>query len=293
MKTSLDYRKDSLCVLSQYEVLHADTHALVREWRPVRGADEVEVRTLLGRPVTEANSAEGLYVDEEGNVFPLAEKGATKPIDVERSFAEPKAAGNGHDEVPPSDNLQAGAINTSKGAASENQRGKGGKESRPKTKRKVRLLGRRSLDGAGAHTDAGAQPERGILDPGPVSFQHLNLRQKLAMVRRRISYVQQRGHNPRFNYNYVTAADIAGAVGDILAELGVVMVPQLESISHEPARPSGGGTEHVTCERSRREWQDVSVMAEAIEQGGSFSSPNTLTHSENVRLVVMMVERRS
>jgi hypothetical protein len=77
-------------------------------------------------------------------------------------------------------------------------------------------------------------------------FAQLNLRQKLAVVRRRIAYVQKRGHNPRFNYNYVTAADIAGAVGDILAELGVVVVPRLESISHEAMRPSAGGTEHVT-----------------------------------------------
>ncbi len=53
----------------------------------------------------------------------------------------------------------------------------------------------------------------------------LNLRQKLAEVRRRIGYVQKRGHNERFNYSYVTAADIAGSVGDILAELGVVIIP--------------------------------------------------------------------
>jgi ERF superfamily len=50
----------------------------------------------------------------------------------------------------------------------------------------------------------------------------LNLRQKLAEVRRRIGYVQKRGHNERSNYSYVTAADIAGLVGDVLAELGVV-----------------------------------------------------------------------
>ena len=33
----------------------------------------------MGRPVTEANSDEGIYVDEEGNVFQLAEKGRSKP----------------------------------------------------------------------------------------------------------------------------------------------------------------------------------------------------------------------
>src|SRR5882757_5089135 len=34
------------------------------------------------------------------------------------------------------------------------------------------------------------------------STEGLNLKQKLAEVRRRISYVQKRGHNERFNYSY-------------------------------------------------------------------------------------------
>ena len=51
-------------------------------------ADEAEVATLLGRPLTEVDSDEGIYVDEEGNVFQLAEKGATRAIEVERSSAE-------------------------------------------------------------------------------------------------------------------------------------------------------------------------------------------------------------
>jgi hypothetical protein len=67
----------------------------------------------------------------------------------------------------------------------------------------------------------------------------LNLRQKLAEVRRRIGYVQKRGHNERNNYSYVTAADIAGSVGDILAELGVVVIPTLEEISYESAAGRG------------------------------------------------------
>jgi len=61
----------------------------------------------------------------------------------------------------------------------------------------------------------------------------LNLRQKLAEVRRRIGYIHKRGHNERFNYSYVTAADIAGSVGDILSELGVVVIPSLENITYE------------------------------------------------------------
>jgi hypothetical protein len=65
----------------------------------------------------------------------------------------------------------------------------------------------------------------------------MTLRQKLGEVRRRIGYVQKRGYNERSNYNYVAAADIAGTVGDILAELGVVVIPRLESITYEPPVP--------------------------------------------------------
>jgi hypothetical protein len=65
----------------------------------------------------------------------------------------------------------------------------------------------------------------------------MNLRHKLGEVRRRIGYIQKRGYNERNNYNYVAAADIAGTIGDILAELGVVVIPRLESISYEPHAP--------------------------------------------------------
>ena len=75
----------------------------------------------------------------------------------------------------------------------------------------------------------------------PEDSVRLNLRQKLAEVRRRIGYIQKRGHNERFNYSYVTAADIAGSVGDILSELGVVVIPSLENITYESA-PGRGET---------------------------------------------------
>jgi len=65
----------------------------------------------------------------------------------------------------------------------------------------------------------------------------MSLRKKLGEVRRRIGYIQKRGYNERHNYNYVAAADIAGIVGDILAELGVVVIPRLESITYEPQAP--------------------------------------------------------
>jgi hypothetical protein len=74
--------------------------------------------------------------------------------------------------------------------------------------------------------------------PGLESRVHqMTLRQKLGEVRQRIGYIQKRGYNERHNYNYVAAADIAGTVGDILAELGVVVIPRLESITYEATAP--------------------------------------------------------
>src|SRR5215831_17143538 len=65
----------------------------------------------------------------------------------------------------------------------------------------------------------------GILEvTQPGAAERMTLRQKLGEVRRRIGYIQKRGYNERYDYNYVAAADIAGAVGDILAELGVVVI---------------------------------------------------------------------
>ena len=94
MKTTLDYKKDFLCVLTESEVSDGQRGAvLVREWHPVHAADEAEVRTLVGRPVTEVNSDEGIYIDEEGNVFQLAEKGRSKPMEVEQSAWEGEPAG--------------------------------------------------------------------------------------------------------------------------------------------------------------------------------------------------------
>jgi len=90
------------------------------------------------------------------------------------------------------------------------------------------------------------QSERVRDIPGSGDFAQLHLRQKLVLVRRRLGYIQKRGHNELHDYSYVTAADLAGPVGDILAELGILVVPRLESISQEPARSRGPDAEHLT-----------------------------------------------
>ena len=65
MKTILDCKKDFLCVLTESEISHGPRGAvLVKEWHPIHKAEEPEVRTLLGRPVTEINSDEGIYIGD-------------------------------------------------------------------------------------------------------------------------------------------------------------------------------------------------------------------------------------
>src|SRR5215471_3736940 len=119
----------------------------------------------------------------------------------------------------------------------------------------IKACGRRRAGGAKANgrgTDSDPNeairkdaPNNG--SPGTTSRRanQMTLRHKLGEVRRRIGYIQKRGYNERHNYNYVVAADIAGTIGDILAELGVVVIPRLESITYEPQAPGRGNSVRV------------------------------------------------
>src|SRR5271155_4147773 len=85
-KAILDHRDGHLCVLNESEVGESRArgpYGSNHEWYAVREATEAEVATLIGRPVKHLEPDEGLYVDEEGTVYQLADKGETKPIAVE------------------------------------------------------------------------------------------------------------------------------------------------------------------------------------------------------------------
>ena len=72
----------------------------------------------------------------------------------------------------------------------------------------------------------------------------LNLRQKLAQVRREVGYIQKRGKNELHDYSYAMAADIAGAIGDRLAALNVVLGRRNLSVKREKSQ-NGQGVETV------------------------------------------------
>jgi len=226
VKTRLGYRNGFLCVVAERCGPDGPQAKTLKLWYPVREAEEGKTRTLVGRPVGEMDPKEGIYVDEEGAVFQLAGKGATKPILVEevadqggepeQLLAAPLKNGKSPDK--------ASALRRTAGRREKSAKGVDG-SAKPN-----------SDQSSGAPIGTPESLPAGDSDHAAESIR-LNLRQKLAEVRRRIGYIQKRGFNERNNYSYVTAADLAGAVGDILAELGVVIVPRLESISYEPNQP--------------------------------------------------------
>ncbi|MGO9603834.1 MAG: ERF family protein [Candidatus Binataceae bacterium] len=234
MKSTLVYRDGHLCILNESELdgpAPAGGFGTVREWYVVREAAEAEVATLIGRPVKHLEPDEGLYVDEEGTVYQLADKGETKPIAVEHlprdkteleTLLEASLKGGKEPEPNPDSKRVHRRI-----------RNNGRK---PKPALQVVSPAREAVSRETLSTEASTAAVDGGVSKLPIQ---LNLRQKLAEVRRRIGYIQKRGHNERFNYSYVTAADIAGAIGDLLSELGVVVIPKLEEISYESAAGRG------------------------------------------------------
>jgi hypothetical protein len=179
----------------------------MRQWFQIEEPDG-DPALLAGRSVRNIDPKKGLFVDEEGNSYRLAGGSHAKP-----DFAEVIPVNEGR----PGTQLEAGAA-----PMLSKQRGGNG----------MPVTGRRRSKGGESH---GAIADPPFSEQNP---QELNLREKFAEVRRRLGYVQKRGHNERHNYSYVMAADLAGSVGDILAELGVVVIPQLQSISTETPRSS-------------------------------------------------------
>jgi ERF superfamily len=228
MKATLEYKDDFLYVVEEKDGATGTT----KKWLRLRRADYVEAQTLHGRPVTSVNQQEGIYVDEEGNVFQLLDKGETKPIAVEHLPGTEKTE------------LEVLIEASLKG---EQANGKNGGAKRLLKKNRSGARKQRAAQVGTANSEARpAEAPLAAESSAPTSniasqedHIRLNLRQKLAEARRRIGYVQKRGHNERFNYSYVTAADIAGSVGDILAELGVIVIPRLEDISYESAAGRG------------------------------------------------------
>jgi hypothetical protein len=79
MKAIIECRDGFLFVVEEDD----DSLGRDKRWFPVRRSAGAHEQTLSGRSVKRLDSGEGTYVDEEGNVYQLAEKGETKPSAVD------------------------------------------------------------------------------------------------------------------------------------------------------------------------------------------------------------------
>ena len=209
-QSRLEARDGVLCIVVETPFSAGASEASspgMRQWFRVEEPDANPI-LVAGRPVRSIDPQEGLFIDEEGNSYRLAGGGQAKP-----DYAEVIPVEGGPETL-----LKAGAAPMPIKQRGGNGNGLPGRRRRKGGERTATI----------ANEPFSERPNR----------QELNLREKFAEVRRRLGYIQKRGHNERHNYSYVTAADLAGSVGDILAELGVVVIPQLQSISTETPRSS-------------------------------------------------------
>jgi ERF superfamily protein len=64
-------------------------------------------------------------------------------------------------------------------------------------------------------------------------FDGKNLAQKLAIIQGEVRYVQKTGYNAHHKYKYVKEADLVEKIAPLLAEAGIIMVPQVREVSKD------------------------------------------------------------
>ncbi len=265
MDLRLEYHNGFLCVLvdRRANIVTAAGPVRIRKLFPIRKAAREEVAAMLGRPLKLVDPEEGLYVDEDGEAFSLERGGDTEALEVEIVRSNNLNGRNGN-----------GAVHTDLEASANGRllltyRGDDAASAIDHSAVEIQNHAHERAENDAAHET----PVNTRTATAPVSHQ-LSLKQKLAEVRRRIGQIEKRGINHEGNYNYVRAADLSGAVGDVLAELGVIMLPHLESISSEPLGDRAGG-DHLTrvviaytfMDTNNSEELTVKVAGEGVDPG--------------------------
>ena len=239
MDLRLDYRNGFLCVLidKAVPIVTVAGPVRIRKWFPIREAGAEEMIGLVGRPLSIVDEAAGLYLDDSGEPYRLAQEGKTEAIGVEINRPDRSK------RVRENDVIEVEAVQSSSGRLALTYQGEP----------TASVLEQPQLHDAGIQNDTAIENGANAPERPPsherkalAAIAHpLSLKQKLAEVRLRIGQIEKRGLNEQGNYKYVRAADLAGAVGDVLAELGVILLPRLESISTEPLG-NRTGAEHLT-----------------------------------------------
>ena len=218
MDFSLEYHRGFLCVLvdKRARIVTAAGPVRIRKWFPIREAEQEEVMGLVGRPLTLVDEREGLYVDECGEAFSLLAGKDTEALEVEivRSGNQNGWHGNGA--------VQAASAAESEGNGKLLLTYNGDNRNSPAENSSAEVA--ENLNAEGEFFVSGNTPAAG----------QLSLKEKLVAIRRRIGQVEKRGINEAGNYRYVRAADLAGPIGDLLAEYGIILLPRLESIDSDP-----------------------------------------------------------
>jgi hypothetical protein len=222
MDFSLEYYRGFLCVLvdKRARIVTAAGPVRIRKWFPIREAAEEEIVGLVGRRLMLGDECEGLYVDECGEAFSLIDGKDTEALEVEivRSGNQNGWHGNGAVQAASAaEGHGNGKLLLSYGGDSETSAAKDS-----------------SVDAVESiTTELGVDREPFMSGATPPVGQ-LSLKEKLVEIRRRIGQVEKRGINEAGNYRYVRAADLAGPIGDLLAEYGIILLPRLESINSDP-----------------------------------------------------------
>jgi len=181
------------------------------------------------------SNEEATYVDEEKNVYQLAEKGETKQIEVERLSGTEKT----ELEVLLEASLKGEQANGKNGGAKRLLKKNRGSGRKPQ-----------ELQVPAAKPEARAAEAPAAVETSPSTFNatapedpvRLNLRQKLAEVRRRIRLRPEARPQRALQLQLRHRRRYRRSVGDILSELGVVVIPRLENIEYESATGRGETT---------------------------------------------------
>lgn len=74
----------------------------------------------------------------------------------------------------------------------------------------------------------------------------MDLRAKLASIRREVHNIEKGGRNEHFNYDYVTGADIQGIIGTRLAALNITVARRNMVITKHVIETEKKGAKHIT-----------------------------------------------
>jgi hypothetical protein len=74
-----------------------------------------------------------------------------------------------------------------------------------------------------------------------------SLVKKLAEVMMAVKYIQKRGRNSHFGYNYATEADVSDAIREELAKRHVIMLPSVKGHSVREHTTNKGNVEFITA----------------------------------------------